>query len=92
MQKVMVRDFTEEQRFNAGRYLALKFANCTVSEHKNRRAALNFAKGLASMAIAPDYQDLTFGQYVGLARKLQERLNGPFYKAWDIKAVVEWEQ
>lgn len=90
--KVTIQAFTAEQRFDAGRYLAYKFANCTVSDRKNRRAGATFAKGLAGMAAAPYYGELTFGQYVALAKKLRANLNdAPFYDAWDVKSVVEWE-
>ena len=85
-----IRELTIEQRHVVGRYFAWRFANCTVSEAKNKNAGAKAAVAFAKMADSKLYADLTVRQYLNEANVYRERIMGeaPFHDPWAIRAVA----
>lgn len=79
------------ERFVVARVHALRFANCTRTEARNKSAATKIAAGLATMARSKNYGDLTVRHYLAYGAKLHEmRERTPWFNPWAIEAVVRF--
>lgn len=88
-----LRSLDSDVRFTMARYHCYRFANCTVSEPRNRAAARRVAAGLANLARDHVWGELTVRGYIVAGEKVW-RSGGcvPWYRPWDITGMVDVDE
>lgn len=85
-----LRELDFECRMLVGRYHAFLFSNCTKSEARNRTRGGHIAAQIAAMAATPQFGDFSVGEYFVAAKRYHDAIGRkPWFRPWDIKAVVD---
>lgn len=85
-------DVPVEHRFTLAMYHCYRYGNCTVAESRNRRCARSVAAGIANLANDRRHGSLTVRDYLAAGDIVWERGGkAPWFKPWDVTAIVERE-
>ena len=92
IRKLEIQALSPSQRVTLGRYHAWRFANCSASEAKNRRAGAKIAGSFATMATVFELSDLSVDEYVLVAERYFAASGGaPWFTPFDVKAMLPRE-
>lgn len=95
MKDTQLRHLDADQQYVLARYHAFRFAGCTLSEPKNRSAAMKIRTSIQNLTErierSPAKADLTVNEYVALALRLHERAKARIFNAMDVLPEIEIE-
>jgi hypothetical protein len=86
-----IRELSVQERLLVARYHAYRFANCTKSLSRNRKAGADIVVGIAKLASSELYADLTVSQYVAAALRYHTEIadGAPWRNPFMIRALEE---